>query len=118
MDITSTVQVIQEAQGIAHSAQAMASQVGWGHVALAALIGIAAGVPGQAMVEHWLAGPKIPAKVKAVTPTALALGLGYAATRFGITPEQATAGATLFASAMHVYNETPLAAVTKQPDAV
>ncbi|MES2200741.1 MAG: hypothetical protein V4498_00655 [candidate division FCPU426 bacterium] len=111
------INTVQQAQQVIQDTQAMAAQVGWGHVGLATLVGVAAGIPGQAILEHWLAGPKIPARVKALAPTALALGLGYAATHFGITPEQATAGATLFASAMHIYNETPLAAVTNQPDA-
>lgn len=112
MDITVTAQTISQAQGIIQGAQAMAAQSSWGHTALAALLGTAACVPGQAIIEHWLSSPKVPAFVKAAAPTLLAAGLGYISTRYGVTAEQATAGATLFASAMHVYNETPLAANT------
>lgn len=103
---------IEQAQQLIQSAQSMAAQSSWAHVAIATVLGTVAGVPGQAIIEHWLAGPNIPARVKAIAPTALALGLGYLSTHFGITPTDAAAGATFFATAMHIYNETPLAAVS------
>lgn len=115
LDLTTTAQVINDAQAIIQGAKVAASASNWGHVALAGILGVASAPVGQAIIEHWTAGPKMPAKIKALAPLLLALGVSYLSTRFGVTPEQAATAGALFAGATHVWNETPLAANVDAP---
>ena len=115
MDVTTTVQTLLQAKDVVQGAQALAGQTSWAHVALAAVVGGALVPVGQAVVEHWTASPAVTARVKSIAPSALALGLGYLSTRFNVTPEQATAAASIFAGGVHVWNETRFAAVSTAP---
>ena len=104
MDITSTAQALKEAQALSQS------MGGYGKLLIAALVGFAGSIPAQAIIEHLTAGPKVPALLKAMAPTILALVAGMVAVKFGVTPEQAVAAAAALAPLTHLVNESSIAA--------